>query len=57
MDHNDHQREVLKLKYLPFNYPAIMHHCREGNRKVNERIAREGYPGRETSYDPIMSDA
>lgn len=57
MDHLDHQREVMKLKYAPFSFPAITWHCREGNRKVNERFAREGYPGRDTGYDPIMSDA
>lgn len=61
MDHIDHQREVMKLRYQPFNYPAIYWHGREGNRKLNERLDREGLRGRamspEASCDYVMSDA
>lgn len=57
MDHLDHERAALKLRYLPFNHPAIRYHQREGNRLINERFEREGYPGQYRSTDPIMSDA
>lgn len=56
MTHLEHEREALKLRYLPFNHPAISYHQREGNRLINERFAREGYPGAHQSTDPIMSD-
>lgn len=61
MDHLDHERAALKLRYLPFNYPAIRWHGREGNRKFNERLDREGLRGRAMSPVPscdyVMSDA
>jgi hypothetical protein len=56
MDHLDHERATLKLRYVPFNYPAIVYHMREGNRLINERFTREGYPQFDRP-EPIMSDA
>lgn len=61
MDHIDHERAALKLRYLPFNYPAAAWHMREGNRKINERLDREGLRGRAmspaSSCDYVMADA
>lgn len=59
MTHIDHEREALKLRYLPFNYPAIRYHMREANRLFNERLDREHLRGVGSycTIDPIMSDA
>ncbi len=57
MDHLYHARAALKLRYVPFNYPAIAYHVREGNRLINERLAREGYPALHSGPEYPMADA
>lgn len=57
MTHIQHEIAAMRLRYVPFNYPAMAWHLREGNRKINERLSKLGAIWVEPLTDPIVSDA